>query len=138
MINLYPLQDCLLIPLDGGFNRILIYAYTDNPNSPYDAFILRKYNIPEEIPLYLHEELWEWQEDKYVKKETKEELVDKDTAKILTEKYLRFIVQPRQEDMNYQKDFKYKQVLSVTPYYQIGLGCRWNRAWMKDLYLDEG
>ena len=129
MTNLCPLVDCLQIPLDEEYNRILIYAYTDKPNTPYDTFILKRYNIPEEVPLYLHTELWEWEEDKYVRKEMKEEVIDKPAAKVLTEKYLEYIVQARPEDMNYKKDFNYRHALSVTTYYQLGIGCRWNRAW---------
>jgi hypothetical protein len=131
MANLCPLVDCLQIPLDEEYNRILIYSYTDNPNTPYDVFVLKRYNIPEEVPLYLHTELWEWEEDKYIRKgKLREEIIDKPAAKILTEKYLRYIVQTRPEDMNYKKDFNLKHALSITPYYQIGVGCRWNRAWV--------
>ncbi len=138
MANLCPLVDCLQIPLDEEYNRILVYAYTDSPNTPYDVFILKRYDIPEVVPLYLHVELWEWEEDKYIKKGFKEELIDKTAAKILTEKYLRFIVQPRKEDMNYKKDFKLRQALSITPYYQVGIGCRWNRTWARSETFGRG
>jgi hypothetical protein len=125
--------------LDEEYNRILIYAYTDNPNTRYDVFILKRYNIPEEVPLYLHTELWEWKEDKYIRKWMKEEEIDKPAAKILTEKYLRYIIQARPEDMNYRKDFSYRHALSITSYYQLDVGCRWNRRWAKDeTFFEEG
>jgi hypothetical protein len=134
MIDLCPLDyllvDCVQIPLDEEFNRILIYAYTDSPDRPYDAFVSEEYDIPKEVPLYLHIELWEWEKDKYIRKWRKEEKIGKEEAKILTERYLRFIVQLRPEDMSYRADYNLKQVLAITPYYQLEIGCRWNRAWL--------
>jgi hypothetical protein len=127
------------VPLDEEYNRIIVYAYTDNPNTRYDVFILKRYNIPEEVPLYLHTELWEWKEDKYIRKWMKEEEIDKPAAKVLTEKYLRYIIQARPEDMNYRKDFSYRHALSITSYYQLDVGCRWNRRWAKDeTFFEEG
>lgn len=120
MDNLCPLVDCLQVPLDEEFNRILIYTYTDNPTPSHDPSKdqekLKEYNIPDEFPLYLHIELWEWWEDTYIKKEMKEELIDKAATKIITERYLRFIIRPGK----------------VLKYLSEGIGDRQSRIWIED------
>ena len=123
MIKLCPLQDCIQIPLDEVYNRILIYTYVDNPTHLRDPAKqqkrlekLKEYNIPDEFPLYLYIELWEWQDDTYVKKEMKEIMLKKKTTEIVTEKYLRFTI----------------RLGRVLKYTTMGDGGRWNRGWARD------
>ena len=137
MANLYPLQDCLQIPLDEDFNRILLYVYVYNPTPLTDPFKekmrreeLEEHITPDEFPMYLNIELWEWQDDNYIKKETSEELISIDIAKIITKRYLRFIIQAQKEYIDYNRKYP---LLSRTPYYNIGIGCRWNRGWARDI-----
>jgi hypothetical protein len=140
-MNLRILKDCIQVPLDEEYNEILIYYYTDSPNKPYDAFVRRRFNIPDEIPMYLYVELWKWNGKDYVRKDRNEKVLGKRETKVLINKYLKFVVPKHEWDFSYNdfyeknKDYKHSVSENVkSGYYNLGNGGRWNRAWEKDEY----
>ena len=143
-LDIYPLCDCLQLPLDNNYDRILVCYYTDSPSKPYDAFTRKMYKIPDETPLYLCTEVWQWEESRYNRIDRSEKILPKEEAQALVKKYLRFIIPIHEWSLNY-KDYydKYKNYkpslyhLDSTGYYNLGQGGRWNRAWEGGMYDDE-
>lgn len=129
-INLSLLQDCLQVPLDEKYNKILLYFYTDAPISPHDQFVKRRikeYYQHEEAPLFLRAELWVWQGEFYKKKEMKEELIKREEAEEIR-KHLEVITRTK-------VNFKCKYVIDqYAPhnYYNLKDGARWCRGWLKE------
>jgi hypothetical protein len=143
-MEIYPLKDCIQIPLDSDFNEVLIYYYTDSPDRPYDAFTRKKYDIPNETPLYLCIEHWKWDGAKYNKEERIEELLEKEQTIALVKHHLKIVVPTHEWDFSYndyfEKNKKFKYNLShelLSPYYNLGEGCRWSRAWERTIYSGE-
>jgi len=135
-MNIRPLSDCIQIPLDEEYNKIIIYYYTDAPTKPYDAFIRKKYNIENEIPLYICMELWKLDGTEYIKEESMERVLEVEETKALIKLYLRFMVPTHEWDFSYKTSYeKYKNYRhslhysSSLSYYNLGNGTRWNRSW---------
>ena len=123
MFNLCPLVDCLQVPLDEEYNKIIIYTYIDNPIKFNDRFKekdrqdkLKEYDTSDEFPLYLNIELWEWQGDTYIKKAMKEIMLKRETTQIITEKYLRFAIRSGK----------------LLKFISHGEGSKWKKGWTVD------
>ena len=129
-MDIYPLQDCLLLTLDENFDRILLCFYTEDPVRPPDGPLqrkIKKYYEPEEIPMYLREEIWVWEEGDYVKEDMREELIEGNEYAEGIRKHFKYAIRYKVID-------KCKSVIdhhATRNYYNLGDGGRWCRGWTK-------